>query len=460
MEVDAGDTFTEVTHENYCQRLGGAICGVFVGIALVIGCDPSPLPFDVRARAHGSRVVLCRRAGPLLWWNEGRAVFTARSIDEGMQSVVEARCDRVDPLLDGELVHVACPLANLGNFSYVEGTIHVPNAVFARRDVEMYQVRRTVPPAPLLGAHVCSARARTPRSQWKEDTTKTTKKDSVGGGSTTRTTYSYHLQWHGSPVDSSRFKRPDGHSNPPAASWPMRSSTDYAAAPYAGAYALPGALLDGFAASTSVPLPPWPDTSPLNQAAPQPPSALTVATTRPHAHYLYTGPADQPKVGTMRVCFSRSTATSASILARQGAGSFGPWTTKGLHEGYNLFVLMEGHLTAHEMFARLSAENAQTTWIMRAVGLVVAWIALLLVTGPASVIPDIVPFLGPLIGNLTGCILAAAMFFLAMGYAAMVVAVAWLRYRPIFAVTLALIAVGGVAVFNRVRSSADRGKFN
>src|SRR5207245_2956185 len=52
--------------------------------------------------------------------------------------------------------------------------------------------------------------------QWKEQTkSETTKK--LGGGEETVTTYSYSKVWDDSQIDSSDFKKPDGHQNPPMA---------------------------------------------------------------------------------------------------------------------------------------------------------------------------------------------------------------------------------------------------
>ena len=56
---DPGDTFTQVTSTSWIARLGKSILGVLIGIVLIIA------------------------AIVLLFWNEGRAVTTARSLAEG-----------------------------------------------------------------------------------------------------------------------------------------------------------------------------------------------------------------------------------------------------------------------------------------------------------------------------------------------------------------------------------------
>ena len=72
--VSAGDgSVSETSSQGWLSRLGGAIKGIFVGLIMVIA------------------------AFPLLFWNEGRAVKTAKSLDEGRGAVVTTDSARVDP---------------------------------------------------------------------------------------------------------------------------------------------------------------------------------------------------------------------------------------------------------------------------------------------------------------------------------------------------------------------------
>ncbi|KAJ1624393.1 hypothetical protein T492DRAFT_268156 [Pavlovales sp. CCMP2436] len=150
------DRVTEVTHQSFLGKMGGACCGLLVGLMLYAG------------------------AGALIWWNEGRAVFTDRAIHAGLASVVESpSCDVLDATLEGRLVHVSCPLGRLDNYSFIGGALRVETAAFVRVDAEMYQ--------------------------WEEMTRSETTKDSVGGGSTTRKTYSYSTGWLGRCVNAVRI---------------------------------------------------------------------------------------------------------------------------------------------------------------------------------------------------------------------------------------------------------------
>ena len=74
---------TETTTESWGSRLGGSIRGVIVGLALFIG------------------------GCPVLFWNEGNSVKTAKAIDEGEGACVAVESnEKVDAENEGKLVHM------------------------------------------------------------------------------------------------------------------------------------------------------------------------------------------------------------------------------------------------------------------------------------------------------------------------------------------------------------------
>src|SRR5689334_9251155 len=83
---NSGDTFTETTTNSWFDRINAAVVGIGIGfILLAIGIGG-------------------------LFWNEGRAVQTARSLAEGGSAVVSVESNRVDPSNDGKLIHVTGPV--------------------------------------------------------------------------------------------------------------------------------------------------------------------------------------------------------------------------------------------------------------------------------------------------------------------------------------------------------------
>jgi hypothetical protein len=108
------DSFTETTSTGWFSRIGQSIAGVLFGIVLILG------------------------SGVLMFWNEGRAVQTARSLAEGQGVVVDVDAARVDPGNDGKLVHVTGDLKTTAPLNDPEFGVSVPAARLVRT-VEMYQ---------------------------------------------------------------------------------------------------------------------------------------------------------------------------------------------------------------------------------------------------------------------------------------------------------------------------------
>ncbi len=58
-------------------------------------------------KSVGIGIVLFLVSFPLLWWNEGRAVQTAQSLEEGAGQVATVDPVKVDPANEGKLVHLS-----------------------------------------------------------------------------------------------------------------------------------------------------------------------------------------------------------------------------------------------------------------------------------------------------------------------------------------------------------------
>src|SRR5690349_18616104 len=154
------DSYTHYSHQGWFGRIGGAIKGVLVGAVFFI------VSF------------------PLLFWNEGRAVHRAQALEEGAHSVVTIDPGTVSAGTDGKLVHFTGgatgeKLAD-PDFGVSREGIHL------RRVVEMYQ--------------------------WKETKHTERKKDLIGGGEKTVTTYTYTPSWSEKLIRTEDFEG-DGRSD-------------------------------------------------------------------------------------------------------------------------------------------------------------------------------------------------------------------------------------------------------
>jgi hypothetical protein len=378
------DSFTEVTTKSWGSRLGESIKGVLFGLILIVG------------------------SCVFLFWNEGRAVQTQRSLTEGASLVVSVDPARVDPANDGKLVHLSGDLKPGAPLTDPDFTV-TATALRLVRTVEMYQ--------------------------WKEETKTETRKN-VGGSEETITTYEYVRTWSDSRIDSSRFKRQEGHINPQmqyrGASYPSRDAT-------LGAFRPGTNVIDRLPASENVSL----DPSLAAKLAGRVKGPVDFADWR-----IYVGESpSQPRIGDLRISFQLAPAGPTSIIGRQAGTGFGEYQTQA---GDPLLMVRPGTLSAADMFAAAQRENRILTWILRFAGVLAMFIGFMMVLAPLVVVADVVPF----IGNILSAGSAIVSLVLTAIVAPVVIAVAWFWYRPL--VSAAVLAVGLVLAYGFKRWASQR----
>jgi hypothetical protein len=330
-------------------------------------------------------------AFPVLWFNEGYAVKTAKSLTEGAKTVVTVAFGAVNPANEGRLVHVTGRAAATGNATDPEFGVSV-NAVKLSRKVEMYQ--------------------------WKESSS-TRKEKHVGGSETTTTTYSYALAWSEQPVDSARFKKPEGHLNPPM---PFRSAEYAASEAVLGGFQLTSGIIGQLTAS-----------DPVDISGARLPDSLA-AKARPSGSGFETGDPSSPQPGDLRVTFTQLKDADINVVARQIGNTFEPYRAKA---GGTIQLVAMGAQSAGTMFAEAKTENSMRTWIFRAVGLLLMFIGLALIFAPLSTLGDVVPVIGGLLRLGTGLIAGVMALCLSL----MTIATAWIAYRPVLGAGLLALAV-------------------
>ena len=327
-----------------------------------------------------------------LWLNEGRSVHRYQDLKDGKGKVVSIGSEKIDAANEGKLVHFS-GATSAGN-TPGDATFGVTSegALKLRREVEMYQ--------------------------WKESTSSSTRKK-TGGGTETTKTYSYDKVWSGDLIRSGSFQQA-GHDNP--TEMPFPSTTETGSPITVGAFTLSDSLvnrLDDF-----VPLP-LASLDGLAEAA--------TANAKLHQSGLYFGedPA-APTIGDTRVTFSTVQPGDVSIVSQQNGQTLIPYQAK-----HNTVELLQSGIHAAEaMFAKAETDNKVLTWILRLVGFLAMGFGFILLSRPITVVADVLPF----VGNIVGAGLGFIMFLLAGVLSFITIAIAWIAYRPVIGISLLVVA--------------------
>jgi hypothetical protein len=329
----------------------------------------------------------------LLWWNEGRAVEASIGLNEAAVRVVEAAPSGPTPQNAGKLVHVIGPATASDRIEDPAVGTSFGGQVTVARTAEMYQ--------------------------WDEDS----------DDNNNTTTYTYSRTWSDRAIDSSTFHYQEGHQNPQ-----MPFSSTRASAPDArlGGWPLDGGTLDRIDLQQV-----------LKPAAPQ--------GWRAGDDYLYRGDPAAPKIGDMRVRYQGlPTGTTVSVLAQQSGSGLAAFTAKN---GYTVELAAIGNHTAAELIQHQRQVEALTTWILRGVGWLLIFIGFASLMAPLSVAASFVPILG---GLVRGAVAGFA-FVLSVPLTLVVIALAWIFYRPLLGGGLLVAAAflaGGLWAWHRRRTAA------
>lgn len=380
------DSYTEVTSKSWFGRIGESIKGILFGIIII------PL------------MIL------LLWWNEGRAVTTANSLKEGAAAVVSVPADKIDPANEKKLVHVTGDAKADAPVVDPDFGLSVP-ALRLVRSEEIYQ--------------------------WVEDQ-KSETKQKVGGGEETTTTYTYTKKWTDKAVNSSEFKKPQGHTN--EGDLIAGDANISAEKVTLGAFAVPESLVSRMGDPTKHAV--------TEADLAKLPSDLKDAAKIQAGTFYFGDKPDAPQIGDVRVSFEIVKPGTFSILAAQIGETFGPYQTKA---GDALSMVESGAVTAETMFKNAASANTIITWLVRLGGFLFMAFGFMAIMRPLSVLGSVVPFIGNIIGMGTGLI----SFMLAGTISLVVIAIAWIVVRPLLGITILVLAIGGF-IYTRKLAAASK----
>ncbi len=387
------DTFTEVTTESWGSRIMSSIKSVLIGVLLFL------VAFVV------------------LWFNEGRAVKTARGLTEGASQVVLADAKTVDKNNSGKLVHLTGKVNTLENLKDNEFNIDV-NALRLIREVVMYQ--------------------------WIEKADQEKEKQ-VGGSEKTTTVYNYEKRWSSSIIESSKFKIKEEHINP--ARFPYSSYTKEASKATMGKFNLSRSMISSLTNSSSYSLQ---SANTLNHKNAQivNEGSLNISNGASIVSKVFIGEgtSSSPQIGDVKISFKVVKPNEDySIIAKQVENTFEPYKTE---TGTSIQMISKGVLSADNMFSAAQSNNSTMTWILRLLGFLMMFGGLSLIFKPLVVLADVLPFLG----NILDFGLSLFSALISFGLSFITIAIAWVVYRPFIGITLLVIGLGvTIFIFTRKR---------
>ena len=432
--------FTETTTVGYGSRVGNSF------------------------KAIGSGLLLFVIGTALLWWNEGRAVKTEKMLDEAGSAYVEMENpNKKDASLEGELICGTAMATTEDSLCDAQFGIGA-KAIAIRRTVEYYQ--------------------------WVEHAQEK-REDKLGGKEEITTTYTYTKEWVRRPVESAQFKDPayqkknmvlttvdDQEQWAENVSWGAYQLTESLIHSISSSegmeLALSEDLLKQFDKSTQTAYERFYGVQKKNQQPTQQPaqqqaipdsirallsdSAKAVldslqavndsinrqmenAENKKDLEYvhqasnvLYFGRVPgSPEVGDVRVCFEKIVPAKVTVMAVVDGDSFKPFKAKN---GKRFQTLVMGTKSGDEIIEAEKEANTMILWFLRIVGVLMVIGGLKGIFGFLSMILKVVPF----VANIVGWGIGVVCTVIGIAWSLIVIAIAWLFYRPLLGISLLVLA--------------------
>ena len=404
-------------------------------------------------KAIGSGLIMFCIGTALLWWNEGRTVKTEKMLDEVGGNYVEMENpNKKDASLDGELIcgtALATTEDSLSDAQFGVGA----KAIALHRKVEYYQ--------------------------WVESSEEKSE-DKLGGKEVTTTTYTYSKKWVSTPVESSEFKDP-AYQNKNTVLTTVEESDQYAENVSFGAYKLNETLIHRISSSEGLDLAISEDllkdldknaqvayerfygTKKTANKAVEQPAETTVLSDSAKAvadslkavndsiiknavnkkdfeyvhqagNVLYFGRVPgSPEVGDVRVTFEKVVPAKVTVMAVVDGDSFKPYKAEN---GKRFQTLVMGKRSGDDIIEADKEANNMWLWLLRGVGVLLVIGGLKGIFGFLETILKVVPF----IANIFGWGVGVVCTIIGVAWSLIVIAIAWLFYRPILGITLLVIS--------------------
>lgn len=374
-------------------------------------------------KAIGTGFMLFLAGTALLWWNEGRAVKTNDMLNEAeAATVVMENPNKLDNSLEGELV-CATALATTEDSLIDQQFGFGAKAIAIKRTVRYYQV---------------------------QEKSKQEKKDKIGGGEETVTTYTYNRGWVTTPINSEGFHDP-GYRKINFVLTTVPQEDVWAQNVTFGAYTLPESLIRSI--TSTEPLKPviaQERLESMNEDARHAAlrnysSSKLGNVAKSHnaevgqfihvtGNELYFGMTpSSPAVGDVKVTFEKVVPAKVTLIAKVNGNTFEPYKAKN---GYTFQTLVMGEKDATEIYEGEHDMNNIMLWVFRIIGILMVIGGLKGIFGFLETLLKVLPFIANILGWGVGVICTVV----GVVWSLIVIAIAWLFYRPLLGITLLVVA--------------------
>ena len=415
-------------------------------------------------KAIGTGFLMFIAGTALLWWNEGRAVKTEKMLDEAGNAYVEMENpNKKDASLEGELICGTAMATTEDSLSDAQFGIGA-KAISLRRTVEYYQ--------------------------WVEHE-QSKNEDKLGGKQVTTTTYTYSKEWVRRPIESGQFKDP-AYQNKNMVLATYEDAEQYAENVSWGAYKLTESLIHSISSREGLELTMAEDLltqldkstqtayerfygvqkstqQPTQQPVQQPAIPDSVRALLPDSvkaqldslqavndsinkqmenannkkdleyvhqasNVLYFGRVPgSPEVGDVRVTFEKVVPAKCTVMAVVDGDSFKPYKAKN---GKRFQTLVMGKKSGDEIIDAEKEANNMILWALRILGIMIVIGGLKGIFGFLETILKVVPFIAGIFGWGVGLICTV----IGIAWSLIVIALAWLFYRPLLGISLLVLA--------------------
>ena len=346
-----------------------------------------------------------------LFWNEGNSARTAGTIGEAQSVLVKV--DDVSSLnadLEGKLIYGTSKAMTDDVFKDELFGVSV-NAIYLYRRVEYYQMVET--------------------------------KTTSGSGSKKSVRYDYEEDWVDNPINSSDFHREQYRLTNSVITTIDELYQESKNVKW-GAYKLPQFLIESIVDKTPATI----KLSEQNRAKLEGKSSNAKMHIADNEVYYGADPSS-PAIGDVRITITYTPpGVDFSLIAQVQGNTFTPFIAE---TGVEFWTSDNGIVSAEQMFEDELDANSLFTWIIRAIGV------LLIIGGLRamfSIIPKLLNFV-PFLGSIVSAGLGFVCIVFGIVWSSLIIAIAWLFYRPLIAVIFLVIA--GAGIFLLIKRAKARG---